>query len=208
MQVNRCDSRVINAGCSILPRQGEVAPQVTEGADTERSFRLPPPPSGKSQPPPPGGGGFWNGPSLWPRSSSSRRKPGPRAAGGRPLLLHHPPPAVTRSQFRHPSESWGIPVIERPLAARDPSFRWGDGVWERTLPSSSPRTCSGVHGSAHSRLPNPRNRGCRNKPGMTDYLKRSANRVPGHRRCASSTPRWASCTSRQGWSRRSGCSRW
>ena len=45
------------AATPILPRQGEVAPKVTEGEDTERWFPLPPPPSGKSQPPPPGGGG-------------------------------------------------------------------------------------------------------------------------------------------------------
>ncbi len=118
-------------------------------------------------------------------------------------------PAIRIStQSRHPSESWGIPVMEHSLAARDPSFRWGDGEGRRTLPSSSPRACSGVHGSALSRLSSVRNGGCRNEPGMTDYLKRSANRVPGRRRCASSIRRWASCTSRQGSSRRSGCTRW
>ncbi len=37
---------------SILPRQGEVAPKVTEGEGTHRTFRLPPPPTGKGQPPP------------------------------------------------------------------------------------------------------------------------------------------------------------
>jgi hypothetical protein len=31
---------------SILPRQGEVAPQASEGEDTEQTFPIPPPPSG------------------------------------------------------------------------------------------------------------------------------------------------------------------
>ncbi|VVT26270.1 hypothetical protein SPHINGO391_490122 [Sphingomonas aurantiaca] len=42
---------------TILPRQGEVAPKVTEGEDAEQTLSRPPPPSGKRQPPPPGGGG-------------------------------------------------------------------------------------------------------------------------------------------------------
>ena len=140
--------------------------------------------------PPPWKGGVGGGSAGWLVS---------RIPSSLPTPSRHPLPAVTRSQFRHPSESWGIPVMERTLAARDPSFRWGDGEGRRTLPSSSPRACSGVHGSAQSQLSSPRDRGCRNKPGMTDYLKRSANRVPARWRCGSSTPRWASCTSRRGW---------
>ena len=31
------------------------------------------------------------------------------------------------TKLRHPSESWGLAVVARELAARDPSFRWGDG---------------------------------------------------------------------------------
>ena len=46
---------------TILPRQGEVSPKVTEGADAEQGFPFPPPPSGKGQPPPPGGGGLSRG---------------------------------------------------------------------------------------------------------------------------------------------------
>ena len=53
-----------DGGClAILPRQGQVAPQASEGEDTEQRFSLPPPPSGYGQPPPPGGGGSFQ-PSL------------------------------------------------------------------------------------------------------------------------------------------------
>ena len=61
---------------SILPRQGEVSPKVTEGEDTEPTFGFPPPPSGKSQPPPPGGGGSRNhfnaAQAVWMRVQASR----------------------------------------------------------------------------------------------------------------------------------------
>ncbi len=38
--------RPIRPVLAILPRQGEVAPKATEGADTKQQLLLPPPPSG------------------------------------------------------------------------------------------------------------------------------------------------------------------
>jgi hypothetical protein len=61
----------------ILPRQGEVAPKVTEGEVTEQRYCVPPPPSGESQPPPPGGGGLKAGISGM-------------ILGGGTGYLHHP----------------------------------------------------------------------------------------------------------------------
>ena len=45
---------------TILPRQGEVAPKATEGAETEQQFPLPSPSVMLRLPPPPAGGGFWD----------------------------------------------------------------------------------------------------------------------------------------------------
>ncbi len=50
------DCALTPSNLTILPRQGEVAPKVTEGEDAEQRLPLPPPPTGKSQPPPPCGG--------------------------------------------------------------------------------------------------------------------------------------------------------
>jgi hypothetical protein len=38
------------AALLILPRQGEVAPKVTEGEDTKQRLPFPPPPTGKRPP--------------------------------------------------------------------------------------------------------------------------------------------------------------
>ncbi len=51
------DCALTGSDLTILPRQGEVSPKVTEGEDTEQPLLVPPPPSGKCRPPPPGGGG-------------------------------------------------------------------------------------------------------------------------------------------------------
>ena len=52
------DCALTRSDLTILPRQGEVSPKVTEVEDTEQPLLAPPPPSGKRLLPPPCGGGL------------------------------------------------------------------------------------------------------------------------------------------------------
>ena len=80
-------------------------------------------------------GGWWGlRPGLSPQTAAADplAKPSPsanRISPRKPFPAEqdrHPTDPSPR-KARHPSESWGLAVVARELAARDPSFRWGDG---------------------------------------------------------------------------------